>query len=202
MKKVSFPIMNLVLLVVLATGCSKLKLPQIELDAAKAAVENARLAEAHRYLASDFNTIQSSLDEAIMEIQQEKIKSLVARDYIPVSGKLLKISEEAGNLKMQTEALKAQIRNEDQQVLAILTLLIKEDKELLAKAPKGKEGAAALEAIQSEIMVIEASVNEINALITNGDYLTAQDKVNASKVRAEAIKSELTAAITRTGARR
>ena len=43
--------------------------------------------------------------------------------------------------------------------------------------------------------MVEASVNEVNTLISNGDYLTAQDKVNASKAKAESIKAELEAAI-------
>jgi hypothetical protein len=75
--------------------------------------------------------------------------------------------------------------------------LIQEDKDLLVKAPQGKEGKAALEAIQNDVTVLDASVAEINTLITNGDYLTAQDKTSAAKVKALAIKEELSTAISK-----
>ena len=59
-----------------------------------------------------------------------------------------------------------------------------------------------MEAIQNDITVVEASLNEVNTLVTNGDYLTAQDKVNASKTKATAINEELKAAIEKTKKRK
>ncbi len=200
MKKLVFQISALALMVVLATGCAKL--PQAELDTAKAAVEAAKAVEANRYLAPEFNALQDSLNAANVEIETQKSKFFLTRDYKPVTEKLVKIAADADALKVKTDERKAQVRTEVQETLAVLATLITENKALLAKAPKGKEGKAALEAIQNDITVIEASVNEINTLVTNGDYLTAQDKVNASKAKAEAIKEELNAAIAKTKKRR
>jgi hypothetical protein len=59
MKKVTF-LSALVLMVVLATGCAKL--PQVELDAATAALDSAKVVEANRYLADEFNALQDSLN--------------------------------------------------------------------------------------------------------------------------------------------
>jgi hypothetical protein len=193
MKKIVFHISALALMVVLATGCAKL--PQAELDAAKASLEAAKLVEANRYLATEFNVLQDSLNAATVAVEAEKSKSFLSRDYDAITEQLVKISADAEILKTNVEERKAQVRAEVQESLVALTSLIVEDKALLVKAPKGKEGKAALEAIQTDITVIEASVNEINTLVSNGDYLTAQDKVNASKAKAEAIKAELEAAI-------
>ncbi|MDD4384674.1 MAG: hypothetical protein PHD06_05790 [Bacteroidales bacterium] len=193
MKKIVFYISALVLMVVLATGCAKL--PQVELDAAKASLESAKLVDANRYFPTEFNVLQDSLNAVTVAVETEKSKTFFSRSYDVITEKLVKISADAEVLKSNVEERKAQVRAEVQESLVALTSLIDADKALLLKAPKGKEGKAALEAIQTDITVIEASVNEINTLISNGDYITAQDKVNASKTKAEAIKAELETAI-------
>ncbi|HBG24269.1 MAG: hypothetical protein A2X17_08200 [Bacteroidetes bacterium GWF2_41_61] len=195
MKKVTF-LSALVLMIVLATGCAKL--PQAELDAATAALDSAKVVEANRYLADEFNALQDSLNSANVEIEAQKSKLFISRNYKAITEKLVNITTSVEGLKVRAEERKIQVRTEVQDTLVVLNELILEDKALLAKAPKGKEGKAALEAIMNDITVLEASVAEINTLITNGDYLTAQDKTNASKAKAEAIKEELTAAIGKT----
>jgi hypothetical protein len=195
MKKVTF-LSALVLMIVLATGCAKL--PQVELDAATAALDSAKVVEANRYLADEFNALQDSLNSANVEIEAQKSKLFISRNYKAITEKLVNITTSVEGLKVRAEERKIQVRTEVQDTLVVLNALILEDKALLAKAPKGKEGKAALEAIMNDITVLEASVAEINTLITNGDYLTAQDKTNASKAKAEAIKEELTAAIGKT----
>lgn len=196
MKKTLFQIFAVVLFAALTTSCAKL--PQAELDAAKAAVESAKAMETNRYLADEFVALEDSLNAANVAIEAQKSKMFLSRDYKSIKEKLVVIATDVEALKARTEERKAQVRTEVQDTLVVLTALIEEDKALLAKAPKGKEGKAALEAIQNDITVLEASVSEINTLITNGDYLTAQDKTTASKVKAEAIKEELTAAISKT----
>jgi hypothetical protein len=200
MKRIAFYLSALALVVVVATGCSKL--PQVELDAAKAAVESTKAVEANRYLPTEFNALQDSLNAANVAVETEKSRFFISRDYKPVTAQLVKIAADAEALKAKTEERKVQVREEVQTALTALTALIAEDKALLAKAPKGKEGKAALKAIQDDITVIEASVNDINTLVASGDYLTAQDKVNASTTKAEAIKEELKAAIAKASKKR
>lgn len=178
---------------VLVIGCAKA--PKAELAAATAAIDSAKVFEADRYLATEFNALQDSLNAINVAVEEQKSKMFFSRDYKAINEKLVTITSEIGTLKAKTEERKAQVRTEVQDTLNLLNALILEDKALLAKAPKGKEGKAALEAIQNDITVLDASVTEINTLITNGDYLTAQDKTTAAKVKAEAIKEELSVAI-------
>jgi endonuclease I len=200
MKKNILQIAALALVVFVASSCAKV--PQVEVDSAKASVEAAKAVEANRYLAADFNALNDSLNAATVAIETEKSKFFITRDYDAIKNQLIKISADADVLKIKAEERKAQVREEVQQSVVALNQLIVEDKALLAKAPKGKEGKAALEAIQSDITMIEASVNEINTLIGNGDFLTAQDKVKASTVKAESIKEELNNAIAKTKKRK
>lgn len=192
MKKNAIQLAAISLVLLLVTGCAKL--PQVELDSAIASLEAAKSVEANRYLTPEFNSLQDSLNAITVKIEAEKSKSFYSRNYDTTKEQLLKFSGDADALKLKAEERKVQVRDEVQQTLVVLSSIIAENNVLLAKAPKGKGGKAALEAIKADITIIEASVNEINTLISNGDYLTAQDKVNASKVKAEVIKEELTKA--------
>lgn len=193
MKKILSQISVVLLMAVLVVGCAKP--PKTELAAANAAIESAKVVEANRYVADEFNALQDSLNVINVQIETENSKSFFSRDYKGLNEKLVTITNELGTLAPKAEARKAEVRTEVQDTLVLLTNLIQEDKDLLVKAPKGKEGKAALEAIQNDVTVLEATVAEINTLITNGDYLTAQDKTNAAKVKALAIKEELSIAI-------
>lgn len=197
MKKILFQISTVLLMAVLVIGCAKA--PKAELAAANAAIDSAKVVEANRYLATEFNALQDSLNAVNVAVEAQKSKLFFSRDYKSINEKLVVITSEIGALKAKTEERKAQVRTEVQDTLNVLNELILKDKALLAKAPKGKEGKAALEAIQNDITVLDATVTEINTLITNGDYLTAQDKTTAAKVKAEAIKEELSTAIAKRG---
>ena len=195
MKKILVQISTVLLMAVLVVGCSKA--PKAELAAANAAIDSDKVIEADRYIPTEFNALQDSLNAVNVLIETEKSKSFFSRDYKVINEKLVALTTEIGALKPKAEERKAQVRTEVQDTLAILTTLIQEDKDLLVKAPLGKEGKAALEAIQNDVTVLDASVAEINTLITNGDYLTAQDKTSAAKVKALAIKEELSTAISK-----
>ncbi|MDO9613289.1 MAG: hypothetical protein Q7J86_02035, partial [Bacteroidota bacterium] len=84
---------------------------------------------------------------------------------------------------------------EVQTMIGEVKTLIEENKALVAKAPRGKEGKAALEAINSDIAVAETTVTEVEALLANGDLIGSNDKIKAAKEKATAIKAELEEAI-------
>ena len=76
-------------------------------------------------------------------------------------------------------------------------MAIKQVQDLMKKAPRGKEGKAALQAIQNDLTLVEASVEQANTAMQNGDYLTARDKLKASLDKANALIDELKQAISR-----
>jgi len=200
MKKNFVSITAVMLIALLFSGCAKV--PQVEIDAAKSAVENLKTVEANRYLPEEFNAMHDSLNLILTSVETEKSKFFLSRSYSDITLKLNTIIASSEELKTKTEEQKAKVREEVQAAVTETTNLISENKELLKKAPKGKEGKAALEAIQNDITIIEASLDEVNTLVTNGDYLTAKDKVNVSKQKAISINSELTTAIAKTQKRK
>ena len=65
----------------------------------------------------------------------------------------------------------------------------------MTKAPRGKEGAAVLEQIKTEMATIETAAAEAQALYDKGAYMDALNKVKASNERATSINTELKDAI-------
>ena len=78
----------------------------------------------------------------------------------------------------ETTARKEALKAEVTAAIAELTTTIEADKELLKKAPKGKEGKLLLKLSVKEIAVVETVLTEVSAgLANNDDILTLSEKV-------------------------
>ena len=182
------------------TSCAKL--PEMEIANAKAAVEAAKAAEADRYVPAEYRAVQDSLNTAMTEIENQKSKFALFRSYKKVTVKLANVETLANTVKENAGVKKEEVKNQAQQTLAEATTLVAEVKDLIMKAPKGKEGKEALEAIQSDLALVEASLAEVSTLINNGDYLTALDKVQAANEKGLSLKDELETAIAKKSMKR
>jgi hypothetical protein len=191
--KILFSALILGLLVVLATGCQKP--PEAQLAIAKSAVDSAKNAEAGKYIPAEFNPIQDSLNMVSTNIETIKAESFWKRDYKPSIAKLSAIKVAADAAVTHAVAKKAEVKAKVETSLTAVAATVAEDKALILKAPKGKEGKAALEAIQQDLTAVEAAVNETTVLYNQGDYMAANDKVSAAIEKANSIKQELNDAI-------
>lgn len=186
MKKSFFAIAVIVLALIVG-GCAKL--PQVELDSAKAAIEKANLAQANVYLTPDYAALMDSMNSVNAEI--ELINGHFFKNFTEVKSKLSAIESEANALVTKTEAKKESIKQEVLAMVSGLKSLASENGELVSNAPKGKEGKAAIEAIKSELSVIDGSTLEIEQLIEQGSLIPAQNKAKATFDKATAINMEL-----------
>jgi hypothetical protein len=191
--KILFSVLTLGLLVVLATGCQKA--PQAQMDLAKAAVDSAKNVEAATYIPAEFNAIQDSLNMVMTNIETINSQSFWKRNYKPSVAQLDAIVVASNAAVTNAVAKKAEVKAKVETSLTEAAALLAEDKALILKAPKGKEGKAALEAIQQDLTVIEASIAEATALYNEGKYMAASDKITAAIEKANSIKVELTDAI-------
>lgn len=184
---------SLILSLVLVTGCGKA--PQQTVDAAKAALEAAKQVEADRYLADEFKAAEDTLNAALAEIEAQNSKFALSRNY----GKATKLLEAATNafntIATMVDTKKEEVRTEAQQLFIDLQNGLKEAKDLLKKAPKGKEGREVLDAIQGELTTVENSLVEVTEMMNNGDFMSAKDKLTAGLQKVNSIKEELTQAI-------
>jgi len=198
--KFLFSVLILGLLVVLATGCQKA--PQAQMDLAKSAVDSAKSVEADKYIPAEFNAIQDSLNMVMTNIETINAQSFWKRNYKPSIAQLDAIVIASNNAVTNAVAKKAEVKAKVEASLTEAAALLAEDKALMLKAPKGKEGKAALEAIQQDLNVIEASINETTVLYNQGEYMAANDKITAAIEKANSIKQELTDAIAKYRKRR
>jgi len=185
--------LGVILLLVLASGCAKA--PQQEVDAAKAALETARQAEADRYLADEFKAAQDSLNAAQAEIETQNSKFALTRNYNAAKNQLLAATNMANDLNAKVAAKKEEVKAQAEQLMVDLQTALTDAKTLLKKAPKGKEGREALEAIQSELVTVENSLTEVTNLLSSGDFMSAKDKLTAGLQKVNQIKDELNQAI-------
>jgi uncharacterized protein YpmB len=186
MKKI-FYVLSIAVATLIFTSCAKA--PQAEIDAAKAALEQAKTAQADLYVESDYLAVQDSLNAVMVEIEAQSSK--LFKSYGKSKEKLVVVTTQATELVAKTDVRKEEIKTEVATAEAATLALIEENNALVAKAPKGKEGKEAIEAIKLDLTAITASVGEVSGLVASGDLLGAQTKVNAAQQKATQINTEL-----------
>jgi len=173
------------------TSCSKL--PQAEIDQANMAIDSAKLAGADLYVPELYLGLQDSMKSVMEGVEAQKSK--LFKNYGTSKEKLAAIVAGAKDAAVQAGVKKEEMKIQIQNTIAEVNTLVSEDKELMKKAPKGKEGATALAAMKDELTNIEASVAEAQTLFDQGDYIASNDKVKVAKDQATTINTELKDAI-------
>ncbi len=172
---------------VLFTSCAKL--PQEAIDAANAAIEETRISGAEIYAKENYIALNDSLKSVMESIEIQNSKFF--KSYKECETGLAGVTQFAQEIKMETVTKKEELKAEIQATIDEVTSLIEVNNLLILDAPKGKEGSSALVAIKGELAAIETSVTEANAMLLEEDYITALDKVNVAKEKAQAINAEL-----------
>jgi|ADurb_Cas_01_Slu_FD_contig_41_2729278_length_709_multi_22_in_0_out_0_1 hypothetical protein len=178
-------------LVVSMSSCDKL--PQEKVDAAVAALDSAKIAEAELYVPQLFAQVQDSLKSAQNNIETQKSKMFA--NFDGVRAQLDAVVAMAADVKVKAAERKEAVKQEIVAVIAEVATIVAENNELIKKAPRGKEGASALEAIKADLAGIDAAVAEAQGAFDSGVYIPTIDKVKAAKDKAVSINAELKAAI-------
>ncbi len=186
-----------IVMVAVLSSCGKA--PQAEIDAAVAALDSAKVAQADLYVPAEFAAVQDSLNAVVESIEARKGKMFVTFSEEKV--KLNALVAQAAVVKTNGEAAKAKMIADLEVMFTDMTALLAENATLITKAPKGKGGAAVIAEIKAEMTAIESSVAEAQAMFTNGEYIGANDKLKAAKESAMAINAELKEAIAKVAVR-
>jgi len=169
----------------LLTSCSEV--PQTEIDAANAAIEQAKAAGADVYVSENFVALQDSLNGVMVNIESQKSKFI--KNYAAAKEQLAGVTQLAGEVEQLAETRKDELKLEIQNTIAEVNIVT--NRQLILEAPKGKEGTSALVVIKGEIDGIETSINETSTMFETGDYLATLDKAKAAKEKATSINTEL-----------
>jgi predicted transport protein len=173
--------------VFMLSGCAKM--PQVEIDNANVAIQEAQAAGADIYVPEAFNALKDSLNAATESIEAKKSK--LFKSYKNEKAQLVAVVELGNDVKLKTEARINELKVEIETGLAEVATLIEETKVLVGKAPRGKEGNTALMAIKADIATVEASLVEVQAVVGTENYVATLDKVKAVKNQISSIKTEL-----------
>lgn len=187
MKKNLLTLITALSVVVLLSSCGKV--PQAEIDAANAAIEAAQSAGADVYVAGDYAALQDSMNAVNQKVEEQNGK--LFKNYKDVSAGLVVVTQMAAEVQTKTEARKDEIKQEVQALQTEVASLISQNNTLVAQAPKGKEGTAALEAIKADISMVETSMTEVESQLANEQLIPALDKAKAAKDKAQALNNEL-----------
>jgi chromosome segregation ATPase len=176
-----------VILALMLVGCAKY--PQADIDAAQAALNAAKQAEADRYVPDMYNAAQKTLNDALALADKEK--QAWFSNYDEALKLLTSAKEAADNSANAVAAKKEEVKKEAEDLLAKIPDQVKQAKKMWQKAPRGKGTREALASIKADIEGQEKAVEEVNAAITSGDFLTARQKAQAIVDKLTSLQGEL-----------
>jgi len=188
-------LMGLAALAMVAVLSSCGKKPQVEIDAANAAVQAAQTAEASVYLPAEFAAVQDSLNAVMADITAQESK--LFKNFGTAKEKLASVvtlaNQVASNAAVKKEEVKAEVAN----LLTGIKTVIEENGKLIPKLPRGKEGAEVIEQIKADVATVDTSVVEAQGLFDKGSYMDALNKINAAKEKADSLNAEVKEVLTK-----
>ena len=195
MKSKFFMGMAAVAIVAVLSGCSKV--PQAKIDAVNAAIDSAKVLQADVYVPAEFAAVQDSMRVIMTEVEVQESK--LFKKFSTIEGKLDKALTAAQSVQTSAVAKKDEVKKNVESMLTDIKAVSEENTKLFARAPRGKEGAAVLEQMKTEMATVEASVTEAQNLYNAGSYMDAYNKLRAAKETADRINGEVKDAIRKVG---
>lgn len=179
---------GLIATLLLMNGCTQP--PMEQLAAAQKAVDAAKTAGATDYAKEEFAALEQRLAIAENEMAKEDNALSIFRSYADAEKMLITVVESAGSVAAKAAQNKIAAKTAVLVLEQEAQLAVASAKELMGKAPIGKERAA-LETIKQDIAELESMFNAGHQLIEMGDYFGADVQANAVKDKSEAISGEI-----------
>ncbi|MCC7140778.1 MAG: hypothetical protein IT349_01635 [Candidatus Eisenbacteria bacterium] len=189
--KLLLPLLSLLILVM--AGCAKP--PQVDIDAAKAAIDGAVAAEAKDYAGSSLQAANDAWATLQTELTAQESKFALFRSYKKAKEMAAAAKAAGEKASADANAQKEKVKAECQTMMTGAQTAIDEAKALLEKAPKGKGEKEAIEALKAELTGAETSLADANAAFSSGKFLQARSKLQAVMNAANDVKTQVQAAI-------
>ena len=174
-------------------GCAQP--PQDQLDAAQNALVAADESEADVYVADLYVAAEDSFEAAQLEIEAQNAASSFSRDYDRAENLLAYVQQTATEAQAQVESRKETMRTMNEEMFLQAEQAIARTQELMTQAPRGKDGAVALVAIQQDAGTATQLLADARAAHESGSYAQAHDLAKSALDQANALIAELETAI-------
>ncbi len=178
-----------VVILSLMAGCAKP--PQTDIDGAMASLAAATQAEASDYAQASLRDAQTAKAALDAELAAQEKKFALFRSYKQSTVLAADAKAKADKALADANARKDQVKTEVNAMMAEVSALITETKDMLDKAPKGKGSMQDIEAYKADIAGAEQALVEANTAFTNGKFLEAQRKANAAKATTMTVKTSI-----------
>ena len=188
-------LMGLAAIVMVAVLASCGKKPQVEIDATNAAIAAAQTAEANVYLPAEFAALQDSMNAINADITV--VDGKLFKNYKVVVADLAATKTLADQVAANTAVKKEEVKKEVETLLNDIKAVVAENAKLLPKLPRGKEGAAVIEAMKTDLAAVDATVVDAQGLFDKGAYMDALNKIKAAQEKAAALNTEMKEVLTK-----
>ena len=188
-------LMGLAVIAMVAVLSSCGKKPQAEIDAANAAIEAAKTAEAAVYVPAEFAAVQDSLNAVMADITAKESK--LFKNFKGETAKLASVVTLANTVAANAATKKEEVKAEAANLMTGIKTVIEENVKLIPKLPRGKEGAAVIEQIKADVATVDAAVVEAQGLFDKGSFMDALNKVKAAKEKADGLNAEVKEVLTK-----
>jgi hypothetical protein len=174
-------------------GCASA--PTAEINATKSAISSAQTEDVQTYAPESLKAAEDQLNQALAEVQTQDGKFAMSRDYKKASELLKSAKDAAEKAVSDAQAAKAQCKSDAEALIAALPQTIADAKAALAKAPKGKDTKADLEAMQNDLKLAEESLNEATQAMGQEKFKEALTKATSAKEKASAVINQVQQAL-------
>lgn len=174
-------------------GCAKP--PQVDIDAARQALNAAKTPDATEYAPDSLSEAENAMAllDAEMKIQADKFA--LFRSYEKTAELVRGAKAAAEKSAADTAAAKETARNEASEAINNVRTQLTEAKALLEQAPKGKGTQADIAALKADLDGIELGLAELDTTFASGRYLDAKAKAASATQNIDRIKADVQAAI-------
>jgi hypothetical protein len=200
MKKIFWVLFAVMGLSLLLSGCASA--PTEEITATTDALKAIETPDVNTYAPDSLKAAQDELNKALAEVKVQDDKFALTRDYKQAVALLKSTKELVEKAKNDAQANKAQAKADAEAAIAALPPVMEEATAMLAKAPRGKDTKADLEAMQNDLKLAEEAAAEANNAMFTEQYKDALAKANTAKEKAAAIIEQVKAAREKLGKKR
>ena len=181
---------------IMIAGCSKP--PTQDLDAASASIKDLTNAGAEKYAPEDLKKLNDQVAAANDEIKSQEGKYF--KSYDKAKEMLTKVKADADALKPTLAAKKEEAKKTATAAQDAAKTAVDEAKNLLVKAPVGKESRADIEALKADVKGLDEGLAEVQNLMTSEDYRTATDKAKVISDKAAGVSGQVKQAMEKVAA--
>jgi len=175
--------------VLAAAGCAKEPAEQIQ--AATAAIEEARVAQASDYAPESLTAAEDAKAALEAELAAQGDRFALFRSYDKANELAAAATTAGQKARQDAEAGRERMRQEAADQIAELKVAIEEVRTMLASAPRGKGSAADLAVLQTDLTTIETSLSETESSFAAERYLDSKASAEAARQQAEQIRAAI-----------